>query len=223
MPPTTTPVPPPFSLWVFLGLLAVLGASCLMFYLHVRRWTHNRLWVALGDWATRNGLKLYRASRATVPAPLDQLTTPPPQALIALSGKRTGIVQMDTPAAIVKGGVGQPQRWNVLVREIEADWPTTALRPSAHERSLVDLFGLASFPALLSSERFTVHGAESAAARVIVASMLMALLPQDLGLILHGRRLIIDFSTRPFDGIELSRILSLTDQLATHLPLLRKN
>jgi hypothetical protein len=221
MPPTTMPmppVPPPFSIWVFLGLVAVFGASCLMFYLHVRRWTQNRLWVALGDWATRNGLKLYRAAKAAVPAPLDQVTTPPPQALVALARRGLWIVQMDTPAAVVKGGVGQPQRWNVLVREIEADWPTTALRPSAHERSLVDLFGLASFPALLSSERFTVHGAESAAARAVVGSMLMALLPQDLGLVLHGRRLIVDFSTRPFDGIELSRIVALSDQLAAHLP-----
>ena len=130
---------------------------------------------------------------------------------------------MDTPADVVKGGLDRSQRWNVLVRQIEADWPSTALRPSAHERSLVDLFALASFPALLSSERFTVHGAESAAARAVVASMLMALLPQDLGLILHGRTLIVDFSTPPFDGIELSRIVSLSDQLATHLPALRKS
>jgi hypothetical protein len=212
------PTPPPFSIWVFLGLLAVFGASCLMFYLHVRRWTHNRLWVALGDWAITHGFKLHRAHQAAVPPPLADLSLPPPEALVALNGERTTVLQMDTPAGVVHGGVGRPQRWNVLVREIDVDWPTTALRPSAHERSLVDLFGLASFPALLSSERFTVHGAESAAARIVVASMLMALLPQDLGLILHGRRLILDFSTRPFDGIELSRVVSLTDQLATHLP-----
>ena len=44
--------------------------------------------------------------------------------------------------------------------------------------------------------------------------MLMALLPHDLGLVLQGRRLILDFSTRPFDGIELSRIVALVEQLA---------
>jgi hypothetical protein len=129
---------------------------------------------------------------------------------------------MDTPATVAHGGVGRPQRWNVLVREIDADWPATALRPASHERSLADLFALASFPALLSSDRFTIHGAESSAARAVVASMLMALLPQDLGLILHGRRLLVDFSTRPFDGIELSRIVALTEQLAAHLPAPRK-
>jgi hypothetical protein len=217
-PPPIPPVPPPFSGWVFIGLIVVFGASCLMFYLHVRRWTHNRLWVALGDWATNNRFRLRRAQQAAVPPPLAERSRPPPQALIGLTGDRTTVLQMDTPAGVVHGGVGRPQRWNVLVREIDVEWPATALRPSAHERSLVDLFGLASFPALLSSERFTVHGAESSAARAVVSSMLMALLPQDLGLILHGRRLILDFSTRPFDGIELSRVVSLTDQLAAHLP-----
>lgn len=218
MPPT----PPPFSIWTLLGLCAVFGVSCLMFYLHVRRWTHNRLWVALGDWATDNRFKLYRANRISVPPPLSDLSLPPPQALVALTGPRTTILQMDTPASVAHGGVGRPQRWNVLVREIDADWPATALRPASHERSLADLFALASFPALLSSDRFTIHGAESSAARAVVASMLMALLPQDLGLILHGRRLLVDFSTRPFDGIELSRIVALTEQLAAHLPAPRK-
>jgi hypothetical protein len=214
MPPT----PPPFSPWILLGLCAVFGVSCLMFYLHVRRWTHNRLWVALGDWAGNNRFKLYRAGKVAVPPPLSDLTLPPPQTLVALTGPRTTLFQMDTPATAAKGGVGQPQRWNVLVREIESDWPATALRPASHERSLADLFALASLPALLSSDRFTIHGAESSAARAVVASMLMALLPQDLGLILHGRRLILDFSTRPFDAIELSRVIALGEQLASRLP-----
>jgi hypothetical protein len=214
--------PPPFSIWVFLGLLAVLLASSAMFWAHVQRWTYNRHWVALGDWANRNRLRLYRARRATVPAPLDGLTLPPPNALVSLARKRTTLLQMDTPAVVDKtGGVRPQQRWNVLVREIAADWPATALRPAMHERSLVDLFNLASLPALLSSDRFTIHGADSAAARAVVASMMMALLPPDLGVVLHGRRLLVDFSTRPFDGIELSRILSLTDQLAGHLPVLK--
>jgi hypothetical protein len=216
------PSPPPFSIWVFLGLLAVLLASSAMFWAHVQRWTYNRHWVALGDWANRNRLRLYRARRATVPAPLDGLTLPPPNALVSLAGKRTTLLQMDTPAVVDKtGGVRPQQRWNVLVREIAADWPATALRPAMHERSLVDLFNLPSLPALLSSDRFTIHGADSAAARAVVASMMMALLPPDLGVVLHGRRLLVDFSTRPFDGIELSRILSLTDQLAGHLPVLK--
>jgi hypothetical protein len=215
---------PPFSIWVLLGLLAVLAASAAMFWAHVQRWTYNRHWVALGDWANRNGLRLHRARRARVPAPLDGLTIPPPNALVALASRRTTLLQMDTPAVVDRaGGVRPQQRWNVLVREIAADWPATALRPAMHERSLVDLFALPSLPALLSSDRFTIHGTDSGAARAVVASMMMALLPQDLGVILYGQRLIVDFSTRPFDGIELSRIVSLTDQIAGHLPALKRS
>src|SRR4051812_21840461 len=120
-------MPPPFSIWVLLGLLAVLLASCAMFWAHVQRWTHNRQWVALGDWANRNGFKLHRTKTASVPEPLSQLTLPPPRALVSLVGKKTVLLQMDTPAA---GAETAPRRWNVLVREIEAIWPVTALRPA---------------------------------------------------------------------------------------------
>jgi hypothetical protein len=30
--------------------------------------------------------------------------------------------------------------------------------------------------------------------------------------------MVVDFSARPFDAIELSRVVALSDQLATHLP-----
>jgi hypothetical protein len=216
-------LPPPFSIWVLLGLIAVLGMSCLMFWAHVRRWTHNRLWISLRDWAGNNKFRLYRAKDATVPVPLAGLTLPPPIALVALAGRGTAILQMDTP--VIADGpnvITEPRRWNALVREIDREWPVTALRPATHERSLVDLFGLQGFPALLSSERYTIHGQDSSAARAVVGSMLMALLPHDLGLVLHGRRLVIDFSTRPFDGIELSRMVALAEQLAGHLPVVGK-
>jgi hypothetical protein len=205
----------PFSWWTFL-------ASSAVFWIHVQRWTYNRNWVALGDWANRNGFRLHRAKRAWVPAPLAELTLPPPNALVSMVGRRTQLLQMDTPADSARGGDGPAPRWNVLVCDVEEYWPATALRPAAHERSLVDLFQLASFPALTASDRFTVHGADAPAARAVVGSMLMALLPQDLGLVLIGRRLVLDFSTRPFDGIELSRIVSLTEQLVARLPAVKK-
>jgi hypothetical protein len=210
-------MPPPFSIWILLALLAVFGASCLMFWVHVRHWTGNRQWLNLRDWATRNGYKVFPAARAAVPVPLAGLTLPPPKALVALAARHFVLLQMDTPVAAVANSA-EPRRWNAPVRDIDAYWPTTALRPSQHERSLVDLFDLPSFPALISGERYTIHGIDAPAARAAVASMLIALLPHDLGLILHGRRLILDFSTRPFDGIELSRIVALVEQLAAHLP-----
>jgi hypothetical protein len=213
---------PPFSLWVFAGIVIALAASVAMFWVHVQRWTHNRQWTALRDWANGHGFKLHRAARAKVPPPLAGLTNPPPDARVSLAGPNTTLLQIETPAPAATIDGATTQRWNVLVRDLPgADWPATALRPAAHERSLIDLFGLASFPALLSSDRYTIHGVDSATARAVAKSMLIALLPHDLGLILFGRRLILDFSTRPFDGIELSRIISLVDQLVTHLPVIK--
>ena len=48
--------------------------------------------------------------------------------------------------------------------------------------------------------------------------MLRSLLPADVGLLLIGRQLLLDFSDRPFDSIEFGRMMSLTDQLVKHLP-----
>jgi hypothetical protein len=205
-----------------------------MFWVHVRRWTGNRQWLNLRDWANRNGFKMSGAAKAAVPAPLAGLTLPPPAARVSLAGRRVVLVQVETAGVgstpVAADGVAEatppghvaplpaPRVWNVLVREIGAYWPATALRPAQHERSLVDLFGLPALPALMSGERYVVHGVDAPAARAVVGSMLMALLPQDLGLVLDGRRLVLDFSTRPFDGIELSRIVALAEQLAGHLP-----
>jgi hypothetical protein len=67
-------------------------------------------------------------------------------------------------------------------------------------------------------ERFVIFGTDSAAARRMAKSSLIALLPPDLGLLLHGSNLILDFTARPFDAIELSRLCSLVDQLLAHVP-----
>jgi hypothetical protein len=66
--------------------------------------------------------------------------------------------------------------------------------------------------------RFVVFGSDSHAARILSKSEARALLPPDIGLILHGQHLVLDFSARPFDGIELGRMVALADQLAGHLP-----
>ena len=70
----------------------------------------------------------------------------------------------------------------------------------------------------MGTEWFVAYGTDSAAARVVTKSMLRSLLPPDIGLLLHGRHMVVDFSARPFDAIELSRVAALADQLATHLP-----
>jgi hypothetical protein len=110
--------------------------------------------------------------------------------------------------------------WHVLVRRIESDWPTTALRPTGAQASLVDLYSLSSFPLMGQTQRFVVFGTDSAPARRVSKSSLRTLLPPDIPLLLHGRYLLLDFSSRPFDPIEFDRMTALADQLAQHLPLL---
>jgi hypothetical protein len=45
-----------------------------------------------------------------------------------------------------------------------------------------------------------------------------ALLPPDVGLLLAGENLVLDFSTRPFDPLELQRVDALAEQIVMHLP-----
>jgi hypothetical protein len=111
--------------------------------------------------------------------------------------------------------------WNVLIRQVEANWPPTALRPTAKDHSLLDLFSLASYPSMIASERFVIFGADSAAARALSKSSLPALLPPDVGLLLHGRNMVLDFSDRPFDTLEFDRMLALANSLVSHLPSLK--
>jgi hypothetical protein len=127
------------------------------------------------------------------------------------------VTQTPTPAVPTIAGAEQPVVWNVLVRQIGADWRPTGLRPVAATSSVLDLFSLSSFPTM-GTERFIAYGTDSAAARAVTKSMLRSLLPPDIGLLLHGRHLVLDFSARPFDAIELSRVAALADQVAAHLP-----
>jgi len=220
---------PPFNFWIFALLVFIFMVSVGMFWAHIQRWTRNHWWFGLREWAGNHGYALHGERRASVPVPLAGLTLPPPVATVALARGRTVFLQINTPAQAItqaesgREGIGEPvtarpRQWNVLVREIEGNWPATALRPAIAETSLVDVFELASFPALLASDRLSVHGLDAKAARALAKSMVTALLPKDLGLILHGRRMVIDFSGRVFDSIELTRILALADQLAAHLP-----
>ncbi|HEY8666645.1 MAG TPA: hypothetical protein VIL86_08280, partial [Tepidisphaeraceae bacterium] len=94
----------------------------------------------------------------------------------------------------------------------------TGMRPAQHSTSLLDHFSLSSFPTLLAPERFVIYAADSAPARMLANSGLRTLLPPDVGLLLIGNILLLDFSTRPFDTIEFGRLIALANQLVSHLP-----
>ena len=235
------PEPPPFSPLILLTLLLVVAASSITFWLLVRRATSHRQWVAFADWARDRRFRFGRAGPETVPPPFDALKDVPPVVRVSLANKTTTLAQLEVPApaatvtATVSGtvsanpaaaaagavaGASQSPRilWHVLVRDIAGDWAPTGLRPAGAAASVLDLFSLSSFPTFGATDRFIAYGTDSAAARLVSKSMLRSLLPPDVGLLLHGRRLVLDFSDRPFDTIEFGRMLTLADQLATHLP-----
>ena len=223
------PQAPTFSPLVLLTLLLVAAASSAVFWLLVRRATSHRQWVAFSDWARERRFRFRRAGPDAVPVPFDSLRTaagsPAPSVRLSLGKGPTHLVQLEAtgPAATAPAPGSQPRRnvWNLLIRELPAEWPPTGLRPAGATASALDLFSLSSFPTLGATDRFVAYGTDSAAARVVSKSMLRSLLPPDVGLLLHGRRLVLDFSDRPFDAIEFGRMLALADQLVAKMPVPR--
>jgi hypothetical protein len=226
-----------FSFLTFFTLLAVLAASGVTFWLLVRRATSHRQWVALSDWARSRGFRYRPIEDGEPPAPFSVMPGRRPSVRLWLASRTAELLQMrfgDEPVehAPTPGSTPArapdieraPETWHVLVRQVESNWPPTALRPtsSSDAQTMLDNFGLASFPSMIASERFVIFGAETAAARALSKSSLPALLPPDVGLLLHGRRMVLDFSRRPFDTIEFDRMLGLADHLTAHLPALKK-
>lgn len=204
-------------------LVIVLAASSIMFRLLVVRWTTRKHWLDLSRWAEDHAMTLAGPEAGQLPEPLTGLGGGQVDACLG-ARNGTSIVSFRTahaPAHAHATDAARAAQWHVLVRPLPggASWPPTALRPRANATSLVDLLGnMTSFPSIAPPERFVIFGTESAAARRVAKSSLLALCPPDLGLILYGSHLLLDFSARPFDGIELSRVSALVDQLATHLP-----
>jgi len=201
---------------VFLSLAAIIAASSGIFWLLVRRWTTQRHWLALQDWADENRFKLHGQDRAVGPAFLRALTQPPPKALVSLNDVDTAIVQIEGSPPRGKGE--QAVRWNLLVRKLERAWPTTGFRPANTGRSILDYYQLDEMRAMAPTERFVLYGFEARAARALGKSSVAALLPPDVGLLLVEQNLVLDFSSRPFDPLEMQRIDALAEQIVTHLP-----
>ena len=209
------------SVLVLLVLLAILAASSLTFAALVRRWTTHRARVVLGDWAREAGFRFHPAPGDLLPPPLHLLATQRAVIHAALLSHATFIARITTAAPPHASRIPSPDdtvAWNLLIRHLPVVWRPTGARPTPADRSILDLFSLSSFPLLGTTERFTVFGTDSGDARILSGSMARSLLPPDIGLLLHGSELLLDFSHRPFDPIEFERMLALADQLAQKLP-----
>lgn len=211
------------SIVVLVVLFVILIASSATFWLLNRRWTSHRQWVTLAEWARNAGFRVERCEAGRMPAPLDALPlSQPPVLRLCLSTRQTTLAQVQTEAVrgeSIPAAQAEPIIWNVATRDLETVWPPTGLRPAAATRSLLDLFSLSSFPLLGTNERFVVFGTETSAAATLSRSMARSLLPPDVGLLLHGKTLTLDFSERPFDTLELDRMIALAEQLAEKLPM----
>jgi len=160
----------------------------------------------MSEWARENGFRSVRAGQPP-PAPLDGLDVSP--RLMVSSGLLT-LLDYSLP---IEGAT----RIHLLHRQL--DWPLApaGLRPMTDEISFLDRFNLHPYPMITSNERFLAIGVDSLAARQIADAM-RTLLPADIGLLIHHRAMLIDFSSRHFDTIEFERMIALSDQLAKHLP-----
>jgi hypothetical protein len=209
------------SLEILATLLFMLGSSAATFRFLVRRWESHRESLALADWAREHEFRKAQGEASNLPRALDVLATRELEIRVCLVGEGLMLLQVQTAPIRPPGGMpGASGRatWNLLVRRLSTEWLPTGLRPSAANASLLDFYSLSSFPLLGSTERFTLFGTDSIAAARLSQSMTRSLLPPDIGLLLHGHEMVLDFSDRPFDEIEFNRMLSLANQIAQKLP-----
>jgi hypothetical protein len=192
------------SLLVFAVLGLALIASATMFWVLTERSTSRRQRVSLAEWARDEGFRL-RFHLANRPQPFD---------LLQGDGLHVRVALTDRSGAVSLLQLGN---WHLLTHRIPADWKPTGLRPASATGSVLDRFPLDSFPLVGPSERFVLFGVDPTAALSLSKSSARALLPPDVGLLLHGRNLVLDFSSRPFDVVELNRMRAIAGQIVKHL------
>lgn len=210
------------SVLILLTLGVIFAASWIMFWVLTQRSTELRQAVALREWCRDRHMQFRKSPDDPLPPPLDAVSTQRLTIRFRLAGSRTSLIQFESFLPSGQAGAEDPPLrpgvWNLLVREVETDWAPTGLRPSAAASSALDLFSLVSYPLLGASERFVVHGTAAAPAAALSRSAARGLLPPDVGMMLHRRKLVLDFSSRPFDAIEFERMIAVADQLVGHLP-----
>ncbi len=200
--------PPRFSPVTFFWLAVMLAASTAVFHRLTRRWTWQRRRAAIDDWAAEDRFEVRWADKAALPEALEKLKSLETQVDVSLHRGHDELIAVTTASA----------RWHLLIHRTQSDRMPAALRPSGAGGSIVDMFGLSPFPALLGSDRLVVYAAESRAARMMARSAVGGLLPQDVGLLVSGPFVMLDFSRRPFDAVEFARMLAVMGNLIGHLP-----
>lgn len=196
---------PTFSWLPLLTMLLLFGVSLAMFLILERRWTTQRKWVAMRDWARQRGMRVSREGE--LPQGLDMLKASVPRVKLGIGQSNISLLQVETLKPQMRG-------WNVLAWRC-GPWQgqTAALRPVNLPVSVLDQLNLPSIPTLVGTDRFICMATDTRSGRALVNSKARALLPRDIGLLRSGEWLVLDFSSRPFDPMELDRMLALAKQL----------
>jgi hypothetical protein len=189
----------------------ILAGSLTIFFVNVRRETTHRAQRRLTEWGERNGF-WPTDLEAGPPPPLDRLSGVPLELKISLSRRHTRLVHCRSAPNATHDVA---EHWNLAIRRITRVSPApVGLRSAEDARSIVDLFGLNLAPHQPTSSRFTIVGEDMLATRALADGSTQSLLPGDLSLLRIDDYLVIDFSDRPFDELELGRMVAVLDQLA---------
>jgi hypothetical protein len=205
---------PPFSFAIFFCLLVIILASSAIFYSLTHRWTSDRRRAAMEDWAVEQRFRMHTAPAAALPAALQSLQSLNARVDISFTRGPLSLLQLTT----ISQPLSKQSQWHILMRELDRAWTPAGLRPVHPERSFLDLFSLTGFPSLLPPERFVIVASDGHAAKEMMNSPVRGLLPPDVGLMVHGPYVTIDFSERPFDTIEFERMIAVMEQIVSHLP-----
>ena len=199
-----------FDFDILAALVLILAGSLTVFFVNIRRETTHRAQRRLAEWGERNAFSP-GALDLGPPPPMDRLTARSLELKISLQRRHTRLIHLRSAP---RAANDVAEHWNLAIRRVTRSSPAVGLRSADDARSIVDLFDLQPAPHQPASHRFTIVGDDVLAARALADGSTQSLLPGDLSLLRVGDYLVIDFSDRPFDEIELGRMLALLDQLA---------
>jgi hypothetical protein len=202
------------TLRILFVLFVMLAGSIWVFSDLVGRQTRHRRRLRVRLWARSNQMRVIDVSSVDASA-IPSLAGLDPKIISLVRGDKIVLAQVQTndSKSASPAGAGGRSNWNILQAALASDWPACGLRPTSGAKSLIDLFALLSFPSLAIDRRFMVFSGESRAAAQLVASGVLSRLPPDIGLVVTGRHLILDISSRPFDEIEFTRLLELAGEI----------
>ncbi len=197
----------------------MLIASAGVFVYLVRRETNRRRSTVLCDWARGQGWRRIEPS-AGLPEALASIEAVGAVSLGGFASRdgRWTVLQIASDAPRSSGQSlatsGSRLVWHAMMLRTESPGATTALRSTAVDRSIVDLMPLVPMPGQGAGVRFIGLGTSIPHIRFMI-DRYAALIPADLSVMRSERFWIVDFSSRPFDEVEMGRLMRLLEQLAS--------